>query len=272
MAERIQSALAKARARRMQRGDDKGTELGTPEPGAAVANAWTGLPEIQLTAAQLARGRIFTAAGGEAATPFDMLRTRMMRELRSRGWRRVAITAPRTGTGTSTVAANLAFSLARQSDLRSVLIETDLRNPSLVSMLGLDVRPQFSELLDGSAELPEHLLRVGDTLCLALNSAPVPTAAELLQHQKVPKLLEEFERRLDPSVMLFDLPPMLESDDTLAFLDKVDCALLVVAADSTQMPEIDACVEDISRHTSALGVVLNKLRTGAEADNAASAR
>lgn len=270
MAERIQSALAKARARRLERGT--GTDIGPPAQGAPVVNAWAALPEIHLTAMQLARGRIFTAAGGEAAAPFDMLRTRLMRELRSRGWRRVAITAPRGATGTSTVAANLAFSLARQSDLRSVLIETDLRHPSLVSMLGLDARPQFSELLDGSAELPEHLLRVGETLCLALNSAPVPAAAELLQHGNVPRLLEALERRLDPSVMIFDLPPMLESDDTLAFLDKVDCALLVVAADSTRMPEIDACVEDLSRQTNALGVVLNKLRTGAEAENTAAGR
>jgi protein-tyrosine kinase len=270
MAERIQSALAKARARRQERGGGTGTEVGMPVQSSPVANAWAGLPEIHLSAAQLARGRIFTAAGGEAAAPFDMLRTRMMRELRARGWRRVAITAPRTATGSSTVAANLAFSLARQSDLRSVLIETDLRHPSLVSMLGLDARPQFSELLDGTAAPPEHLLRVGETLCLALNSAPVQGAAELLQNRNVPPLLEEIERLLDPSVMIFDLPPMLENDDTLAFLDKVDCALLVVAADSTRMPEIDACVEDLSRHTNALGVVLNKLRTGAEAENAES--
>ena len=253
--EKIQSAIAKARARRQASG--AGVARLSP-PG--VDAAWSALKETRLVTRDLRRNRIFADHGCAESTPFDMLRTRMLRQMRAEKWRRVAITSPHPGCGKSTVAANLALSFARQPDIRTVLCEIDMRHPSLSRLLGVWAPPQFSRVLAGEETPEDHLLRVGENLALALNAEPVSGASEMLQAPSLPQTLDRIERLLAPSVVLFDLPPMLRSDDAMAFLDKVDCALLVAEADVTTIDDIDRCERELAEQTNVLGVVLNKLR------------
>ncbi|MEL6210616.1 MAG: chromosome partitioning protein, partial [Pseudomonadota bacterium] len=63
-----------------------------------------------------------------------------------------------------------------------------------------------------------------------------------------------------PTVMLFDLPPLLVNDDAMAFLGHVDCALIVAAAEKTTVKEIDRCERDVASQTFVLGVILNRCR------------
>jgi len=53
---------------------------------------------------------------------------------------------------------------------------------------------------------------------------------------------------------------MLRGDDTLAFLDKVDCTLLVVEAEVTPVADVDRCEQELAQNNNVLGVVMNKLR------------
>lgn len=270
---RLSAAIAKARAR--------DSAAPRPPPGGvsrlplpAVETAWAGLRAHVPNARHLARNRIVAGQGGDAAMPFDILRTRLLREMRTQGWRRVAITSPDAGCGKSTLAANLALSLARQSELRCLLVEMDLRRPTLARLFGIDPAPQFSEALRSpaadraparvdappAAPVLERLVRIGDNLALAVSARPEPAAGELLQSRGLVGVLETLERELAPGVTVFDLPPMLRSDDTLGFLDKVDCALLVVEAEVTPVQQIDMCEQELARGTAVLGVVVNKLR------------
>lgn len=266
MVNRITTAIAKARARaEAQDSSGRGGERRSGGrvarlPVPAVTEAWAGLPAHVPNARHLARNLIVTLESGDAAMPFDILRTRMLKEIRSHGWRRVAITSPDAGCGKSTLALNLALSLARQPELRSVLLEIDLRRPSLAGLLGLADAPQFSRALAGEVAPEATLRRIGPGLAVAVNAAPVRGATELLQGPAAAEVLERIETRLQPGVVLFDLPPLMRSDDTLAFLDKVDCALLVVEAEVTPMQEIDLCEQELARSTPVLGVVINKLR------------
>jgi Mrp family chromosome partitioning ATPase len=66
-------------------------------------------------------------------------------------------------------------------------------------------------------------------------------------------------------MMIFDLPPLMLADDTLAFLGNVDCALLVTSAEHTTTAQVEACVREISDRTVLLGVVLNKYRAAGAA-------
>ena len=67
--------------------------------------------------------------------------------------------------------------------------------------------------------------------------------------------------------MIFDMPPMLMSDDMMAFARHVDCVLLVAGAESTTVKEIDICEQDLASQTNVMGVVLNKCRyMGSEYD------
>ncbi|MBL9075320.1 CpsD/CapB family tyrosine-protein kinase [Tabrizicola sp.] len=250
--ERIQSALAKARSAR-----DRKLQTGTP---AADSGPWQELAEIRPDQMLLARNRIVTRNPGKNAASFDVMRTNLLRALRANSWTRVAVTSPTPGSGKSTVALNLAFSLARLTDKRVLLVELDLRRPSLSGILGLSDVPQFAtRLREGQLDMTQ-VRRVGSNLALALSGTGVTSPAELLSAPRTADLIDALEARLRPDVILFDMSPMLVSDDALAFLDQVDCALMVAAAEETTVAEIEKCGKDLAMRTQVLGVVLNKCR------------
>ena len=60
--------------------------------------------------------------------------------------------------------------------------------------------------------------------------------------------------------MICDMPPYQVSDDMMAFADKVDCVMIMAAAERTTIAELDACERELSNVTNVLGVVLNKCR------------
>jgi Mrp family chromosome partitioning ATPase len=265
--ERIQSAIEKARAHRQGKPEkpERPASLRRPPVPAngddAVEALWAGIPVLVPDAKLLDRHRIPTFAGGAAAAPFDMMRTRILQQMRAKGWRRLAITSPSSGCGKTTLALNLAFSLARQTDLRTGLIELDLRRPSFAEMLGLgEGTEQFSEVLGGRGMVEDHMLRLGTTLVIGPSRQPVRESAELLQGEAAAAGLSEIDERLGLNLTIFDMPPMRVSDDMLGFAHEVDCVLLVAAAESTTIEEIDSCERDLAEQTNVLGVVLNKCR------------
>jgi protein-tyrosine kinase len=254
--ERIQSALAKARSARDRK-------LQTPHRGGKPGQEggpWAELAEVTLDQRVLAQNLVVAHNPGPNASTFDVMRTNLLRALRANGWTRVAITSPTPSCGKSTVALNLAFSLARLTDKKVLLIELDLRHPSLVGMMGLPKDQNFVESL-GSGKLDTaQIKRVGTNLAFALNSKALESPAELLSAPRTADLIDEVETRLNPDVILFDMSPMLVSDDALAFLDQVDCALMVAAAEETSVAEIEKCGADLGKRTQVLGVILNKCR------------
>ncbi|MCB6180105.1 CpsD/CapB family tyrosine-protein kinase [Rhodobacter sp. Har01] len=263
--ERIQSAIEKARQRRVgtlpdpaPRGPAPAAPQATPD---RVQQAWQALEEYTPDPAVMKRSRILTYAGGPDAAPFDMMRTKVLQQMRANGWRRLAITSPGKACGKTTVSANLAFGIARQPEMRLALIEMDMRRPALAQALGIGSGPQqISRVFEGKDPLSRQLLRFGTNLALGVNHAVVANTSELLHSPAVPDVLAAMEADLGLTLMLFDTPPMLAADDMLAFVSKVDCVLLVAAAESTSIAEIDRCERELSEQTNVLGVVLNKCR------------
>lgn len=285
--ERIQSAIAKARAERRDvlasgavpaaaspaaaspagrtpapaaPGDAAPAPAAPAADAAAVAALWAALAGFQPDPRQLVRNRIVTAAGGREAVPFDVMRTRLIQQMRANNWRRVAITSATAACGKSTVALNLGFGLARQPDLRTVLCEMDLRRPTLSAIIGLREPLNFARVIAGAAPFADAARRIGGNLALALNRGAVKNPAELLHGAAVGPALDRIEAEYAPDVMLFDMPPLLVSDDAMAFLGHVDCAILVAAAEATTIKEIDTCERELAAQTNVLGIVLNKCR------------
>jgi protein-tyrosine kinase len=281
--EKIQSAIAKARAARaaVQSGETvapvaapASPPLATLTPAtaapasssadhpnpAAVAALWSALPGFAPAPGLLARGHVVTAVAGKEAVPFDLMRTRLLQQMRANNWRRVAITSPGPACGKSTIALNLAMSLARQSDLRTVLAEMDMRRPSLSRMLGLRAPQSFARVLEGLEPFSTQAVRIGANLAVSTCHAPHPRPAELLHSPSVATVLDRVEAEYDPSIFLFDMPPMFVSDDTMAVMGQMDCVLIIAAAESTKIKEIDRCERELAAQTNVLGVVLNKCR------------
>ena len=290
--EKIQSALAKARAEREAQIEGQtveGTVAEAPKPApaevvarprpedapvqeapqqqptprpvsASVEATWKALPLINIKPKLMKRNRIVALQGGHEAVGVDMMRTRVLQQMRDNGWRRLAITSPTAACGKSTIALNLAMSLQRQSDLRTVLVELDLRRPALAKMLGIKEDLSFAHVLEGTRTFAENSLRHGPNLAVSTNQRPWRDAAELLGGTTVADTLADIEETYAPDVMIFDMPPMLVSDDMMAFARHVDCALLIAGAESSTVKEIDICETDLASQTNVMGVVLNKCR------------
>lgn len=272
--ERLEAAMAKARAARKGAGEaaDKaaGSATGSQAVAAPVAEAegakdraalWSALHEISISDKVARQRRLSALLGADQAAPYDILRTRVLRQMKAEGWDRLAITSPNKACGKSTVSLNLALSMARQAELRVVLLDFDLRRPSLAGMLNQqDGAHDLSALLSGHRDFADHAVRFGPNLALVLNRRPVPNPAETLNAPATKALLDAVEERYAPDVMIFDTPPMLGNDDNLAFLGLVDCAVLVTAADSTSAVQADTAERDLAGVTNVIGTVMNKCR------------
>lgn len=264
--EKIQSAIAKARA---TRAGVQSTGVAAPAAAerteapvlpVAISTRWAAMPEFDPDPAQLARNHIVAGTRGREATPFDLMRTRLLQQMRANDWHRVAITSPGPGCGKSTIALNLAMGLARQPELRIVLAEMDMRRPSLQRMLGLRGTQDFARVLEGLSPLSAQAVRIGENLAISTCHAPHRHSAELLHSPTVAEALDRIEEEYDPSISIFDLPPMFSSDDVMAVVGKMDCVLVIAAAESTRIKEIDRCERELAGQTNVLGVVLNKCR------------
>ncbi len=165
--------------------------------------------------------------------------------------------------------ANLAFSFSRLSECRTVLIDLDLRRPQIGRMLGLKELDPIEKFLKGESCIHRSFARCEPSsaegmLAVATASGEINTCAELLQSESAKRAIGRLRQELEPHVVLVDLPPMLSGDDALSFLSNVDCALLVVAAEETSIPQIDVCERELAGKTNFLGVVLNKCRYSPE--------
>lgn len=250
----IQDAIAKARAARAV------AHVPTGQAAAGPVTPWEALTEFKPSIRRLRRNRIVAADGGRPAMDFDVIRTRMMQVMLANGWTKVAITSPTAACGKSTMVMNLGFSLSRHHDHKTMVLEMDLRKPSLSRAMQIPGEHQFSRVLEGRAPFEEHAARIRDNLIFATNVNAVTGSAELLQSQKTATVLDDLRARYAPDMMIFDMPPMLTGDDTMAFLSRVDCVLLLAAAEQSSIKQIDKCERDIASQTNVMGVILNKCR------------
>ncbi|WP_456388100.1 CpsD/CapB family tyrosine-protein kinase [Profundibacter sp.] len=265
--EKIQNAIAKARAER-DTAPGSSVNVGRPSVGAStdaanssqVLEAWDSLPELKVDNRRMEKNRIVSFSGGKAASSIDMMRTRILQQMRVNNWRRLAITSGTADCGKSTISLNLAFSLSQQSDFRTILMEMDLRRPSLAKTLGIKEGHNLAAVLNGSARFEDNALRYGKNLIISTNKGAWKNPAELLQGAQLPKALAEIEATYEPDMVIMDMPPMLVSEDVMAFLGQVDCVLLVAAAEATTIKQVDMCERELAAQTNVMGVVLNKCR------------
>jgi protein-tyrosine kinase len=223
------------------------------------ARVWESLNAITLQPDQLAGNGLFINPDQSlAGTAFDILRTRISQAMTERGWRRIGITSPTHGCGKSFTAANLALALARRPGSRTVLLDLDLRRPSLHGLFGATPSGALRDFLDGSQPLESLFARVGRTLAIGFNGEAVSDAGDVLHGAETAVALDAMETQLDPEITVMDLPPALLSDDVLAMRGKLDAVLIVADGKITTAKEIRACEALFEQRIPLMGVVLNR--------------
>lgn len=227
------------------------------EPRNAI---WADLRQFTPDAATLVRNRVVTYDAGPGATHFDILRTKILLQMRRNGWKRLAITSPMASCGKTTMACNLALGLSRQPDLSAMLLEMDLRRPNMANMMGHKPEHDITKMLSGEVPFVEQAVRVRGNVAISMARRASNDPTRYMLSPETIETIERLEQTYQPELTLFDLPPLLVSDDTRAFLGNVDCALMVARAEKSSISQIDTCEREIAEHTNMLGVVLNQCR------------
>ncbi|UWQ92242.1 exopolysaccharide biosynthesis protein [Rhodobacteraceae bacterium M382] len=195
-----------------------------------------------------------------AAKQFDLLRTRLLKTLKERGWSRVAVVSPTSGCGTTFAATNLALSLSRVPEIRTVLMDLNQRDPGIGDALDIQALGDMPGFLMGEVPLQHHLVRCSETLAVGIAGAADRNAAEILHDPQTAETLDHMRDALKADVVLYDLPPLLEHDDLMAFLPQVDGVLLVADGQTTTAADLEACERVLDNQTQLLGVLLNRGR------------
>lgn len=267
--EKLQNALETARKSRSGTTDKRPAapvvrtrpqKKGDSPQEAELDVLWQALAPFEVDNAHLETKRIVTRAASSAAAHFDILRTKVLLQMRQNGWKRLAITSPMPQSGKTTTACNLALGLGRQRDTRAILFDLDLRDPSVHEVLQVKPQNSIGEVISGKIDFSEQALRFGDNIAVSMANKIEDDPSRFLLAEETAQALDEIEARYKPDLMIFDMPSMLVTDDTRAFLKNTDCALIVARADTTRYAQFDVCEREITEQTNVLGVVLNAYR------------
>jgi protein-tyrosine kinase len=230
----------------------------TPEPAApsaAVADddaAGRRVPIARLDPCLVAA----TASHSLAAEQYRALRTRIKRAENGRALRAIAITSPGKGDGKSLTAANLALTMAQEFQQRVLLVDGDLRRPSVHRLFGVADGPGLSDVLMGGAEPNEAIVTLSQhNLDLLPAGTPPGHPAELLGSAAMRRLLDTLRTRYDRIIL--DLPPVAPLADLHIVAPMADGVLMIVRAGVTPKPAIERALSGLEPG-KVLGLVLNE--------------
>lgn len=264
--ERITRALDLARAYREQRGSEPLPDEFAPPFAPSIAR----LPEepapvapiVTPHAETLERERILPpGAGGRHSAPYKLLRTQVLKRLDQLGANTLAIISASADDGKTLTAINLAIAIAAELGRTALLVDFDLRHPSVHRRLGFEPEAGVEECLQSGRPVRDVLVRLAGYERLALLPAreSIEHSSELLASQRAALITAELRARYSNRILIFDLPPVLEADDALAFSRLVQAGLVVVAEGHTQRENVTRTVE-LLRDLPLVGTVLNASR------------
>lgn len=189
---------------------------------------------------------------------FRMLRTKILKQLRDNGWNSFAVTAPTQGAGKTTVAVNLAIAMAMDVNQSVLLVDLDLRHPKVHWYFGLENEAGLRDYFLSGKPLSDILINPGiDRLTVLPGRGQAVGSSEILSGPRMKTLMNEINSRNQAKIIIFDLPPVLATDDVLSTVDCYDALLLVVEEGKTQPDEVKKCLQLLTgQHL--LGTVLNK--------------
>jgi protein-tyrosine kinase len=217
---------------------------------------------VELDPLQLERERILPAgAAGMHGGPYKMLRTQVLRRLDKLGVNSLAVVGTAADTGKTLTAINLAIAIAADSERTALLVDLDLRKPSVHRRLGIESAIGIDDCLRHGRPLQEAMVRLGGYKRLVILPACGRSvdSSELLSTRRTEETILEMRIRYKDRILVFDLPPVLQADDALAFARHVQAVLIVVAEGRTRRDDLLRTM-DLLRDVPIIGTVLNGTR------------
>jgi protein-tyrosine kinase len=199
-----------------------------------------------------------------AAEQYKILREQL-RKVCSEGKARVlVVTSPNKGDGKTKVAANLAAAMALDYEERVLLIDADLRSPSIHPYFGIKASPGLSEYLDSNSE--RNLMSyVQETFLPGLRILPAgkPSihSSELLATEKMKRLVKGIPLEFPDHRIIIDTSPVLSTPDPLVLSRQVDGIVMVVRAGKTPRDCLSKAIDSLGSNNF-IGLILNGAELG----------
>jgi capsular exopolysaccharide synthesis family protein len=201
--------------------------------------------------------------GSLGAEKFRFLAVRLRQLRQSRPLKKVLITSTIPEEGKSTVAANLACTLARRKPQKTLLLEGDLRRPKIAAQFGLGTLPGLCEWLSGATpNINIYRLENLGVWLLPAGTAP-QNPLELMQSGRLSPLMEQLEAWFDWIVI--DSPPVLPLADTSLWSRLADGILLVTRKGTTEKQQLQRGIEAIEK-SKLLGALVNSSSNASHSD------
>jgi protein-tyrosine kinase len=268
---RIQSAVAKAEREGLltwTSGGDRNARTAPPStsPAATLEPPPAELPTepagwVMPDASEISLSPLFVAANepdSPAAEQYRLLRTRLEGRDPRRRSQFMLVTSPGIGDGKTITSANLALTMAQEFQHTVVLVEADMRRPSLASLFGVRPEPGLVDVLIGSAPLDDALVSIPlHNLVIMPAGLAAGRSTELLASSMMGRVAEALRTRFDRIVI--DTPPMTLAD-THVLARVADGVLFVVRAGVTPQPALEQALAGVDRER-VLGIVLNDVET-----------
>ena len=189
---------------------------------------------------------------------YKILRTRVSHRMAANKWTALGVTGTCAGEGKTLTAVNLALALAQDPNAWVFLVDLDLQRPQVGACLGMNYEYGLTDYLTGHAELSQIIYDIGiRRLAVVPNASPIETSSEHLCSPRMAEFVNALETQAPRRIIIFDMPPLMVSDDVLAFAPRLDSLLLVVSQGYTARRTLANAKEVLSEH-NVLGVVLNR--------------
>jgi capsular exopolysaccharide synthesis family protein len=186
---------------------------------------------------------------------YRKLRTKIMQQHAAKPFRSLVVTSPNPGEGKSVTALNLGLSFAMLPNFRVVVVDGDLRKGSLGQWLGVTDRPGLSNLIDGSAQLEDVVLKSDESpMCFVVRGTSEASPAELLNSPNLAAHFRQLGEFFD--LILVDSPPVSLITDTQLLAAGCDAVLLIARAFSTKCKAFEKTVQDLAPFR-VIGTILN---------------
>jgi capsular exopolysaccharide synthesis family protein len=211
-------------------------------------------PSLEVSVTAASRLVYFSEPDSLAAEKFRFLGVRLRQMQQTRPLKKVLITSTIPEEGKSLVSANLAGVLARRKQ-KVLLIEGDMRRPTLAQQFGLGRLAGLAEWLQSGQQTPSNIYRLGGPgLWLMPAGDPPANPLELMQSGRLSHLMSQLSSMFDWIVV--DSPPLLPLADTTVWARLTDGVLLVTREGKTEKKQLQRGLDAV-KNLSLLGVVLN---------------
>jgi capsular exopolysaccharide synthesis family protein len=187
---------------------------------------------------------------------YRSLRTHILHKSQRQKLQSIVVASVGPSEGKSVTSLNLAWLLAQTDGVKALIIDSDLRMPSLSDYLGIETDKGLSEILAGRANLTDSIIRLQPSgLHLLPGGEARSDVAELISGPKFKEILREARELFD--FVIIDAPPLGIFTDATVLINHADGALMVIRSGRTSYATVDRILDKLPRDRM-LGVVLNE--------------